>query len=237
MPDFLRVIIARLKLSHLAATNLAGKYYPLMLLVAPLWLLVTWFLDMAGLIYVIDVDVQNYIVALPMVVIASILGVRTIAGEISGRTLEIIYTVPGGVQRVWWSKLIAAFCILFLLEAILSLGAWLIFTSYPILMLQGAMQAALFYLALSMALAALFRSEVGGGICLVLVLGLNFFVTQASGGQFYFSPFYNPWIADLTSEEFIAHFLQNRIGVLLVTLGIIALAFMRSNRREKLLNV
>ena len=97
---------------------------------------------------------------IPMAALAIILGLRIIAGEMDGRSLEIAYTVPGGCQRVWWAKLAAAALILVSAEILLALVTYFLFTKYPLVAAYGALQGAVFYLVLAMALATLFRSEV-----------------------------------------------------------------------------
>ncbi|MCY4655737.1 MAG: hypothetical protein OXC80_02870 [Gammaproteobacteria bacterium] len=183
-------------------------------------------------------DIQGDILAVPMVLIGMVLGIRLIAGEISGRTLEIIYTVPGGCERVWWSKLIAAVLILLPLEVMLAVGAWFIFEPFPILMLLGAMQTAIFYLLVAMGFAALFRSEVGGGIAVFALLMFNGLITGFGENQIVVSPFFNPWmLEDAEFDEVVASTVQNKVGYLFLDFAILALTFMRSNRREKLLSV
>ena len=66
-------------------------------------------------------------------------------------------------------------------------------------------------------------------------------ITDMGDNQIVISPFYNPFAlaADpntiLSSGEILARTLQNRIGIVLVMAGILALAFMRANRRERML--
>jgi ABC-type transport system involved in multi-copper enzyme maturation permease subunit len=101
------------------------------------------------------VDVQNFLVGLPLVVVAIFLGVRVIVGEVDARRLEIACTVPGGSQRVWIAKLLAAWGILIVASA-----------------LFGALQSATFYLVLSMGLAAPFKSEVTGAMVSIVAVPL-----------------------------------------------------------------
>lgn len=181
--------------------------------------------------------VQGTLIGIPLTVLGVFLGLRIIAGEINSRGLEIVYTVPGGPQKVWLSKMIAACLILLLAELMLAVYVWFMFTSYPFLMLQGSLQCALFYLCLAMGAGALFRSEVGGAIATVAVIGLNGMMSGFGQNQVRLSPFFNPWaIDDVDSSDLIAWTVQNRIIFVLLTLALIGLAFMRSNRREKLLS-
>ena len=50
------------------------------------------------------------------------------------------------------------------------------------------------------------------------------------------SPFWNPYaLEDADPIELFAWTLQNRIGIILAIAAILALAFMRANRRERML--
>ena len=238
MRNFYAKLRANIETYRLAAVSLAGKRFWVIPFLAPVYLLARWGLDYFSLNEISVSDIQGDILAVPMVIVAMVLGLRIIAGEISGRTLEIIYTVPGGCERVWWSKIIAAILILIPLEIFLAVGAWFIFEPFPLLMLYGALQTAVFYLVAAMGLAALFRSEVGGGIAIFALLAFNGLITGLGDNQLVVSPFFNTYAIDeIEYEELISDTLQNRIGYILLDMAIIALAFMRSNRREKLLSV
>ena len=183
------------------------------------------------------VDAQVLLIGLPMTVLAVFLGLRVIAGEVDGRTLEIAYTVPGGVERVWWAKLAGAALMLVLAETLLAAVVWSFFTAFPLMALYGALQGAVFYLVLAMAMATLFRSEVAGAIATVALLALNGFISGFGDNQLRFSPFWNPLAADQDDPlQLFANAVQNRIGVPLIAAGILALAFMRANRRERMLD-
>ncbi|MYD43058.1 MAG: hypothetical protein F4W90_04095 [Gammaproteobacteria bacterium] len=221
-----------------AAISIAGKHFYLILLVAPLWVLSFYLLELTG---VVDAfhggHAQNTLIGLPLVFIGIFLGLRIIASEISGRSLEIVYTVPGGCERVWWVKLLAAVLVLLPLEVLLAVGVWFFVTHYPILALQGSLQAALFFMVLAMGMSALFKSEIGGAVGTVLVLAFFGFTSGFGNQQLVASPFYNPFtIFQGDPSAILASTVQNRVGYLLVTLAILGLAFMRSNRREKLLS-
>jgi ABC-type transport system involved in multi-copper enzyme maturation permease subunit len=108
------------------------------------------------------------LIGLPIYVIAVGLGVRIIAGEIEQHTLEVTYTVPGGAQRFWLSKLFAAMLPIVFSGALLAIIAAIFFTEYPIIVLYGSLQGAVVYLVLAMGLGALLRSELTA----VLVVGV-----------------------------------------------------------------
>jgi hypothetical protein len=178
-----------------------------------------------------EADAQNTLIGLPLVVLTIGLGVRIIAGEIEQRTLEVTYTVPGGAQRVWIAKLTAALVPLLLAEGLLAIITVVFFTSYPLSALYGALQGAVFYLVLAMALGAMFRSEIAamlaGGV--FLFLGLITFQNRIS-------PLFNPLGVDNADvAEVLAWTVQNRIGYALAIIALAVLAFARAERRERLL--
>jgi hypothetical protein len=179
---------------------------------------------------------QGTLIGVPLALLAAFLGIRIIAGEIDGRSLEIAYTVPGGCERVWWAKLLASALILLASEALLAAATFVFFTPFPVSALYGAMQAALFYLVLAMGLATLFRSEAAGAMAVAAILGLNGLLTGFGENQVRASPFWNPAaLADADATELFAWTLQNRIGIILAMAAIVALTFMRANRRERML--
>ncbi len=234
----LRSLLGGLEMYRYAAISLSGKYFYLILLVAPIWVLGLFLLEYVGLVDGFNGGhAQVTLIGIPLVFIGVFLGLRIIASEISGRSLEIVYTVPGGCERVWWVKLLAAVLILLPVEILLGIGVWFFITKYPLLALQGALQGALFAMVLAMGMSALFRSEIGGAVATALVLVFFAFVSGFGNVQRVFSPFYNPFsLFDADPETLLAATMQNRIGYFLLTLSILGLAFMRSNRREKLLS-
>ena len=89
------------KMMHLSVRLLAGRKFYLAPLLPLLWsaalafaLLVGW--DTSG--YTAS-NAQTSLMGLPLTVLAVLLGVRIISGEVDRRTLEIAYTVPGGAHR------------------------------------------------------------------------------------------------------------------------------------------
>ena len=227
----------RLELLRLAALTIAGHRYWL-LPILPLF----WLLFQAGTILLGMEDgfepqsAQGPLIGFPLTLLAIFLGLRIIAGEIDGRSLEITYTVPGGCQRVWLAKLAAAWLILITSEALLAATAWIFFTSFPLSALYGGLQAATFYLILSMAMATLFRSEAAGAMATAAILAFNGLISGFGENQVLASPFWNPHALDNADpSEVLAWNLQNRIGIALAAFGILALAFMRANRRERML--
>ena len=181
--------------------------------------------------------VQGLVLGVPMALLGIFLGIRVIAGEIDDRSLELAYTVPGGSERLWRIKLIAAVTMLLVVEAMLALATITLITSFPWGALYGAFQAACFYLVLSLSLATLFRSQIGGGVFTVILLGINGVLTGFGNVQLRGSPFFNPYvIVGADSTDVLAWTVQNRIGMLLLMAGILSLAFMRANRRERMLS-
>ena len=194
-------------------------------------------------------SVQGTLIGLPLTALAVFFGMRIIAGEIDDRSLEIAYTVPGGCERLWFAKLMSAFLILLFTEAMLATAVYFFFTPFPPGALYGALQAACFYLVLSMAFGALFRNETAALIGTIAVLALNAIITDFGDNQMRFLPFFNPYVfmdasnatnvvaGGFTSPaELLAWTIQNRIAMLLLMAAILSLAFMRSNRRETMLD-
>lgn len=228
----------RWRLSVLAARLLAGRRFwlaPLAPLAWPAFQAVLFLTDPNKESFEAE-SAQGTLIGLPLAVLAIFLGVRVIAGEVDARRLEIAYTVPGGSHRVWFAKLTAALAILLAAEGLLAAVAWGFFTTYPPSALYGALQAAAFYLVLSMGLATLFKSEVTGAMAVAAVLTLNGLLTNFGGTQNRFSPFWNPEaLPAADASQALAWTAQNRIGFLLAIAALIALALGRAERREKML--
>ena len=229
-----------LRLVKIAARLLAGRRFwivPLLPLLWPatqaLFLLLGWNDETYS-----SIQVQNGLIGAPLAVLAGFLGLRIIAGEIDRRTLEIVYTVPGGAWRVWTAKLVAAAGLIMASEAALALVAWAFFTPFPLEALYGALQAALFYLVLSMTLAAWTRSEATGGMLLAGILLFNSILRGNDGVSFRVSPFWNTAAALEAYDvaDAVAWTVQNRVGFALAIAAIIALGYVRAERRERLLS-
>ncbi len=231
----LRHIAARLELFRLAGLAIAGHWVWLLIFLPLLWLAAR---AIEALITPSSgfnpVNAQVGLMGIPMAALAIILGLRIIAGEMDGRSLEIAYTVPGGCQRVWWAKLAAAALILVSAAILLALATYFLFTKFPPVAVYGALQGAVFYLVLAMALATLFRSEVAGAMATVAVLVFDLVVLGSNGVRA--SPFWNP-LAETNPdpEVLLAMTVQNRIGIPLFIALVVGLAFMRANRRERML--
>jgi hypothetical protein len=177
-------------------------------------------------------DAQNSLIGFPLAILAAVLGVRIIAGEIDRRTLEIAYTVPGGAHRVWLSKLGACFLILLVAEAIAALATYVFLTSFPLNTLYGALQPAVFFMVLAMGFGAMMKSEAAGAMVCAGVLTLALMMTELR-----VSPFYNiELLPELDTVERLARLTQNRIGYLLVTAAVMVLTFGRAEQRERLLS-
>jgi len=223
-----------------AGKLLAGRWFWVSPLFPVMWiaflifrLLIGWRVDSY-----MPVDAQGVLIGLPTTVLALLLGVRIIAGEIDRRTLEIAYTVPGGAHRVWISKLLAAFLVLALTEAVLATITAVFLTEFPISALYGAMQAAVFYLVLAMTVAAWFRSEATGALISAGLLALNGFLSGFGQNQMRISPFWNPLALErrgADAADILAWTIQNRIGFVIAVVAVAALAFARAERRERML--
>ncbi len=183
-------------------------------------------------------DAQNFLIGFPLIVLAIGFGVRIIAGEIEQRTLEVTYTVPGGASRVWVAKLLAAALPLLAAGALLAVITAAFFTSYPLSALYGALQGAAFYLVLSMGLGALLKSEITAALLAGILLFANGLLTGFGDFQRRASPLFNPLaIDDPNASELLAWTIQNRIGVALLILALVALSCVRAERRETLLRI
>jgi len=179
-------------------------------------------------------EAQNVLIGFPLAILSIGLGVRIIAAEIDRRTLEIAYTVPGGAHKVWTAKMGAAVLLLLAAEFLLAAITYVFCTAFePIGTLYGAFQSALFFLVLAMALSALFKSEAAGALLATAVFAICWPLQQ---GQTRLSPFWNPAaITDADPSNLVAWSVQNRIGFLILSIVLVALAFGRAENREKLL--
>ena len=223
-------------LLRLVLVMMAGRRYWLLPLLPLAWL-VFLRLELFSFFNVSPEAVQGLVLGVPMSLLGIFLGIRVIAGEIDDRSLELAYTVPGGSERLWRIKLIAAVTMLLVMEATLALVTVTLITGFPLGALYGAFQAACFYLVLSLSLATLFRSQIGGGVFTVILLGINGALTGFGNVQLRGSPFFNPYvIVGADSADVLAWTVQNRVGMLLLMAGILSLAFMRANRRERMLS-
>jgi hypothetical protein len=229
-----------IRLLRLSARLLMGKRFWLVPLFPILWPTALWLFLLWGWTEnaYLPPDAQTGLIGTPLTVLGIFLGGKIIAGEIDKRTLEIAYTVPGGAHRIWISKLIVCVLTLVTAEALLAGAAYAFFTDFPMGALYGAMQSALFYLALSMSLAALFKSEASGGLVVIVVLLLNYVFTGFGNFQVRISPFWNPAVLlrdGRDPADVLAWTVQNRIGFLFAIAAVIAMGFTRAERREKLL--
>ncbi len=223
-------------LLRLVLVMMVGRRFWLLPLL-PLGWLVFLQLDLFSFFNMSPEAVQGLVLGVPMALLGIFLGIRVIAGEIDDRSLELAYTVPGGSERLWRIKLIAAVTMLLVMEATLALVTVTWITGFPLGALYGAFQAGCFYLVLSLSLATLFRSQIGGGVFTVILLGINGVLTGFGNAQLRGSPFFNPYvIVGADSTDLLAWTVQNRIGMLLLMAGILSLAFMRANRRERMLS-
>lgn len=180
-------------------------------------------------------NVQFQLIGLPLTALAIALGVRIVAVEIEQRTLEVTYTVPGGARRVWLAKLAGALVLLVGAEALLALTTAIAFTSVPLVALHGALQGAVFYLVLAMALGTVTRGELTGALATGALLFGNLLFTGFGQVQLRASPLFNPLALRDAPADLLAWTVQNRLGVALATLALLALTIARAERRERLL--
>ena len=77
---------------------------------------------------------------------------------------------------------------------------------------------------------------IAGAMGIAAVLGFNGLISGFGEQQLRISPFWNPYaLENADPVELFAWTLQNRVGIILATAAILALAFMRANRRERML--
>ncbi len=230
-------LLPDLTLLRLVMLMLAGRQYWVLPLLPLLWLIVLGVILWINGESIAPEEAQGFLLAVPMTGLAVFMGMRIIGGEIDDRSLEIAYTVPGGCERLWYAKLVAAGAVLLISEVLLAVSAYTFFTPFPLGALYGALQASCFYLILALAMATLFRSEAAGAMATAAILGLNALITGFGDNQVRISPFWNPHaLTEADPTELFAWTLQNRIGMLLAMVAILSLAFMRANRREQMLS-
>jgi len=181
------------RLAHLSARLIAGRRYwivPLLVLPWPAFQLLRLAIPgwREGGAFT-PPEAQGLLIGFPLAVLAIGLGVRIIAGDIDRRTLEIAYTVPGGAHRAWTAKLVAAVLLIVAAESLLGVAVFVFATEFPAAALYGALQAALFYLVLAMAMSVLFKSEDTGAMVTVALLVANGVFTGFGSNQLRVSPF------------------------------------------------
>ena len=233
----IKLLFQELEVLRYAAIAIAGHKFWLIPIIVPIvWLAPQSGMEILDWVTIRDEGIQ-FRLAVPLAFVGLFLGLRIIASEINARTLEIVYTVPGGAEKVWWVKILASLMILLLTEAVMGVYAWFLITPYNLESLYGALQVGVFYMAVAMGFSTLFRSEVAGAIVAVVLLGLNLVWTEFGREQYWLSPLYNPHaINDQVLKAIVVETLRNRIFIALVTIMIFSLAFLRGNRREKLLS-
>ncbi|MFC1839701.1 hypothetical protein ACFL1N_08985 [Thermodesulfobacteriota bacterium] len=106
-----------LRLMFLATQIVAGRKFWIVMFLPLLWLVLqAVFILLGWRESKLDEVNAQALIGLPLAVIAIGLGIRIIAGEIDGRTLEIAYTVPGGCHRIWLVKIASSVCLLLISE-------------------------------------------------------------------------------------------------------------------------
>jgi ABC-type transport system involved in multi-copper enzyme maturation permease subunit len=226
-------IMDYLRLTQLSIQLIAGRRFYITVLLPLLWPAFQAFLLLMGLREKIEAVNIQMLIGLPLVIYAIFLGIRIIADEVDRRTLEVAYTVPGGSHRIWLAKMTASFCLLLFSEVLLAIFTLVLFTSFPFVSFYGALQSAVFYMVVSMAFAAFFRSEIYGAMATALLLTIDIII--GSNGNMRLSPFFNPLAIDSNMIDVLAYTIQNRILFIIVISAITLLTFSRVERREKML--
>lgn len=220
-----------LRLMFLSTQMVAGRKFWIVILLPLLWLVLqAVFILLGWRESKLDEVNAQALIGLPLAVIAMGLGVRIIAGEIDGRTLEIAYTVPGGCHRIWLVKIASSVCLLIISEILLVIAVLIFFIpSIPFVALYGALQGAVFFMILGMAFSAFFRSDITGGMA-AIVFFVIFLVYNG-----WVSPFFNPLLEEMDSTQQFARILRNRILFIIIIVALTLLTFSRVERREKML--
>jgi ABC-type transport system involved in multi-copper enzyme maturation permease subunit len=222
------------RLVLLAARTVGGRRVFLLPLVPVAWpALLAVFAAMGGNTYTASA-VPAFLVGLPLGVLAIALGVRVVGGEVDARTLEIVYTVPGGAGKVFVARFVASALVVALALLPLALVVFVVFTSYDPRALFAALQAALVHLALATYLGALLRGTITAAMAATPVFALS---VLSAGSGLRISPFFNPvQLARYDPSDVLAWTVQNRIGMALLVVALVALALSRAERREAMLS-
>lgn len=220
-----------LRLMFLSTEIVAGRKFWIVILLPLLWLVFqAVFILLGWRESKLDEVNAQALIGLPLAVIAMGFGIRIIAGEIDGRTLEIAFTVPGGCHRVWLAKIVSSVCLLLISEIILAIAVLIFFIpSIPFVALYGALQGAIFYLVVGMAFSAFFRSEITGAMATIALFTINLLYNG------WISPFYNPIIEEMEKTQQFGRVLRNRILFIILIGALTLLTFSRVERREKML--
>jgi len=182
------------------------------------------------------VSAQTVLIGFPLMILAIGLGTTVIAGEIEDRTLEISFTVPGGIRRVMLPRLGAAFVLLLLSEMVLATWCELLFLPLRFSMLYGALQEAVFYLVVAMGLAVWSRSKLSGAMLTAVLFAVNLFATGFGTSPLRISPTFNPLALEHRSPgQVLAFTVQNRIGIAILLLLLVFMILSRAGDRERML--
>ncbi|MEX0901963.1 MAG: hypothetical protein WDZ76_04420 [Pseudohongiellaceae bacterium] len=238
MNALLPTLADRAELLLLSLRNQLGRRFIVVPALVLVWPVFNWAITFlfGGTVNFDEEEAQNVIIGLPLYVLAVALGSGIICKELEQRTLEVVYTIPGGARRVWMLKLYASVVVILVAEALMAVMTWLVFTDYSLASLLGAFRGALFFLVLSMGIGALVRSELfaamlSGAIC------WGVFIFSVSFGDSRWSPLFDPAFNDeITQLQILAWSVQNTVGMTLMIIAITALTFARAERREKMLD-
>lgn len=229
------------ELLHLSLKLQLGKYFWVWPLLPLAWLLFNSFLILIGEGEAGEfgpAEAQNLLIGVPVYFLAIAIGMQIISSEIESRTLEVCYTVPGGAQRIWLSKLAAAMLLLILAILLLAAYTWVFFTTFPPAALYRVLQAATFYLVLSMGAGAMFRNKMTAGMACVVVMFFNGAFTGFGENPTRYAPTFNPLLLtqDMSARELLYFLLQNHLGYAMIVVTLVVLTFSRTERRELMLS-
>jgi ABC-type transport system involved in multi-copper enzyme maturation permease subunit len=229
------------ELLHLSLKLQLGKYFwawPLLPLIWPLFNSFLMFVGESDPNEFGPGEAQNMLIGVPVYFLAIAIGMQIISSEIESRTLEVCYTVPGGAQRIWLSKLTAALFLIIPAILILALYTRLVFTDFPLAALYRVLQGALFYLVVSMGAGALFRNKMTAGMACVVMMFFNGALTGFGEIPTRYSPLFNPagLAQSMSAQEVLYFLLQNHLGYAMIIVMLVVLTFSRTERRELMLS-
>ncbi|GAB4373971.1 MAG: hypothetical protein Kow0062_11470 [Acidobacteriota bacterium] len=226
-------LASRVRLVRLAAVGVAGRRALLVASLPALWPALLKVFSLLG-----DGGapgapaVAGWVLGLPCGVLAVALGCRLVASEVDQRTLEVVYTVPGGARRVWLARFAAGAALVLLGELAAALAAFLMLVDVTAFDLLSSWIGALFLLAVSMLAGALFRSVITGALAAAPVLVLSVLI----GGTVRVAPFFSvASLAEYDPADVAAWAFQSRAGFLLATALLVAMAISRAENREAML--
>ncbi len=222
------------RLVRLSMVGVAGRRFWLLPLAPMLWPALLKFFSVIGEGGApAPGAVAGWVLGLPTGALAVALGCRIVGGEVDQRTLEVVYTVPGGARRVWLARFAAASLLALGGELAAALVAHLTLVDIRPLDLVSCWIGSLFLLAVGLLAGAVFRGVITAALAAVPVLALSLFM----GGTVRFAPFFSAaaLAGRFDPADVLVWTFQSRVGFLLLTALLVAMAVARAENREAML--